>query len=217
MEPVLRAKGCTISATQLYADASLPALDSLDWLIVLGGPMGVADEADYPWLSVEKKFIKAAIDANKVVLGVCLGAQLIAEVLGAKVSKNPHREIGWFSIKRDSALLGTRFASVFPEQFEAFHWHGDTFDVPANAVAIGASEACQHQGFVVGDRIVALQFHLETTPQSAAELIDHGGDELDSSQYVQTAQQMLSHTEGFSGLRPILMALLEAFEQKLES
>src|SRR5690606_11071191 len=114
----------SINTSHLYAGDALPALESFDWLVVMGGPMGVNDEGDYPWLAAEKQLIKQAIAAGKRVLGVCLGAQLIAQVLGARVAPNTHREIGWFAINSTPAAADTPWGEVFASNPVVFHWHG---------------------------------------------------------------------------------------------
>lgn len=212
MEPYLLEQGHQLSATHLYLGQALPPLDTLDWLIVMGGPMGVYDEAVHPWLVEEKKYIRQAIDSGKIVLGICLGAQLIADVLGAKVSKNRYREIGWFPVKRTAESKSSLFGKVFPESMSVFHWHGDTFDIPAGAVLLASSEACRNQAFSIDDRIVGLQFHLETTPDSAKALIENGRDELDGSRYVQTEASILSDASRFSKINDVMQTLLLKLE-----
>ncbi len=214
IEPYLLEKGHQLSSTQLYKGESLPSIDDLDWLIVMGGPMGIYDYDEYTWLKAEKAFIKQAIDAGKTVLGICLGAQLIADVLGSEsgnkaVYAGQHKEIGWFNIQSSAELDDTVLAGVFPQSFEAFHWHGDTFDTPVGAKALGASEACLHQGFIYDNRVVGFQFHLETTPDSAAALIKHCGDELDGSTYVQSAQAMLEDKLRFTRLNGLMYQVLD--------
>ena len=210
METFLTARHYNLSSTHLYNKEAFPSVNEIDVLIVMGGPMGIYDEDIYPWLEAEKHFIKAVIDAGKTVLGVCLGAQLIADVLGAKVYKGKHREIGWFDIKRSLEAENTRLSKVIPEKTPVFHWHGDTFDIPEGAVGLAASEACENQGFIYDDRVVALQFHLETTPESAATLIEYCGDELDGSQYVQAADEILSQSDKFIHINKIMASLLDA-------
>ncbi|MEN8174845.1 MAG: type 1 glutamine amidotransferase [Pseudomonadota bacterium] len=212
IESVLLNKGHRLSATHLYADQPLPAVSELDWLIVMGGPMGIYDEAEYPWLQAEKRFIREAIDAGKRVLGICLGAQLIADALGARVYRNPYREIGWFDITRSAGTEGTALSSAIPEQVEVFHWHGDTFDIPEGATLLGSSEACKNQAFVMDDRVVGFQFHLETTPRSAADLIENGRHELDGSRYVQSEDEMLADSRRFSNINRVMSSVLEALE-----
>jgi GMP synthase-like glutamine amidotransferase len=177
----------------------------------MGGPMGIYDEEIYPWLNAEKQFIKTAINSKKVVIGICLGAQLIADVLGAKVYKNKHREIGWFNITRSADANNTILSNVIPENSEVFHWHGDTFEIPEGAYALAESEACKNQGFILNDRVVAFQFHLETTLESASALIENCRDELDGSQYVQTEQEMLSNEQRFSNINSVMFSILDTF------
>lgn len=203
-------KGHDVSVTRLYQNQALPSVDSFDWLVIMGGPMGIFDEMDYPWLAKEKHFIKSAIVAGKTVLGICLGAQMLAHVLGARVYAGPHREIGWFDVVPDPRIRETKLAGVFAEPFNAFHWHSDTFDIPEEAQPIGASEACSNQGFILEPNVVALQFHLETTSESAKALIENCSDELDGTQYVQTADDMMANSAQFTALNRTALALLEA-------
>jgi GMP synthase-like glutamine amidotransferase len=120
---------------------------------------------------------------NKAVLGICLGAQLIASALGARVYSGPEKEIGWFPVFAELAVPGT---FVLPAMLEAFHWHGETFDLPSGAVHLASSAACRNQAFQIGARTIGLQFHLETTPQSASAMIAHCGTELVPQRYIQT-------------------------------
>ena len=174
--------------------------------------MGVYDDRKFPWLTREKDFIQSVIDAGKIVLGICLGAQLIADALGAEVYRNPHREIGWFPIHGSNRAKKTVWGTVFPSDLEVFHWHGDTFDIPAGCMPLASSQACQNQGFVAEDRIVALQFHLETTPASATALIKHCGREMDGSMYVQTPSEILSAPSKFQTINRVMEVLLDTIE-----
>ncbi len=214
IEPALRQKGHVITLTRLYQGEPLPTLEEIDWLIIMGGPMGIYDEARYPWLEAEKAFIKDAIAAEKTVLGICLGAQLIADALGAKVFKNRHREIGWFPIQRLPEAATTVLAKAIPEQTEAFHWHGDTFEIPQAATPLASSKACKNQAFILHDRVVGFQFHLETTREAAAALIENCRDELDSSPYVQSESEMLADEQRFTHINKVMHAVLEALEAR---
>jgi len=207
-------QGHTISVTHLYNNEELPSIDNIDWLIVMGGPMGVEDQAIYPWLTKEKTYIKQSIDQGKIVLGICLGAQLIADVLGAYVVKNSFREIGWFPIQLSEAIKETELGTALPEKVEAFHWHGDTFAIPQNAISLASSEACPNQGFVLNEKVVGLQFHLETTAASALDLTIHCKNELDNSQYVQTADEILEKPERFEKINQIMDVVLSYLENK---
>lgn len=189
IEDWLQARGWTLSCTPLHAQATLPALEGIDLLIVMGGPMSVHDEQTYPWLAAEKAWLRAAIDAGVRVLGICLGAQLIASALGARVHAAPEPEIGWWPVHGRPAEGPGGFQ--FPQRLEVFQWHGDTFDLPPGASCRAASAVCPHQAFSLGPRVLGLQFHLETTPASARSLIAHCGDALQPGRCVQSAEQML--------------------------
>lgn len=178
IEPWLFENGHDVSCTRLWLGDSFPNTGNVDGLIVMGGPMGVYDEAIHPWLAEEKAFIKNIIAQNKPVLGICLGAQLIAEVLGSRVWKNNQREIGFFPVTGDGKIL--------PANFVAFHWHGDTFGIPEGAVHLASSAACGNQAFIYKDNVLALQFHLETTEQSLLSLYEHCQNEVTDGPFIQT-------------------------------
>jgi len=213
IEPHLRARGHDLSGTQFFNNQTLPDPASIDWLIVLGGPMGVSDELLHPWLKAEKIFIKAVISSGKHVLGICLGAQLLAHVLGAAVYRNDVREIGWFPLQRHAETSPSPLATLFSTNTEVFHWHSDTFDLPNGAIALASSAACLNQGFIWQNRVVALQFHLETTRTNVQELVDHCGDDLDNSKYVQSAQELLGTPARFTDLQKLLVQTLNVIEQ----
>lgn len=202
-----------VSSTKLFLNQEFPSPDSFDLLIIMGGPMGVYDEKKFTWLKDEKKFIREAIDSAKPVIGVCLGAQLIAEVLGAEVTKNRFREIGWFPVKKSESLKSSAFDSILPDEFEAFHWHGDTFTLPEKAKSIGSTEACANQGFIYNKKILALQFHLETTLQSASALIENCGNELDGSRYVQSRDEIVSQINKFEKINDLMNKILDYMTQ----
>lgn len=191
----LTARDIEIRGTRFDEAADLPDLADVDWLIVLGGPMSANDEHRYAWLSGEKAFIGEAIRAGKRVLGVCLGAQLIASALGAKVYPNAVKEIGWFPIASVPSAQGHP-AFGFPPEALVFHWHGETFDLPVGSVHLARSVACENQAFQIGNRVIGLQFHLETTPESTRALVAHCREELRPATYVQSDQAILSASDG---------------------
>ncbi|NOX88823.1 MAG: type 1 glutamine amidotransferase [Calditrichaeota bacterium] len=203
-----------LSYTHLYRGQPLPSPGQIDCLIIMGGPMSIFDEQKYPWLKEEKRFIAEVIESDKVALGICLGAQLIAHVLGAKIEKNKYREIGWFPIYRNSEIENTLLNDVFPGELEVFHWHGDTFELPENSVLIASSEACKNQGFILENRIIGLQFHLEATPETAKALISHGRRELDNSRYVQSEREILSSEAKFDAINKVMFRLLQRIEER---
>jgi GMP synthase (glutamine-hydrolysing) len=198
-----------IHGTHLYNNENLPSVGEFDWLIIMGGPMSVSDELLYPWLRDEKKLILQAIEQQKVVVGICLGAQLIADVLGARVRRNDHREIGWFPIHKAPKTKRSCVSTAIPDGLQVLHWHGDTFDLPAGAIHLGRSEACKNQGFQYNDRIVGLQFHLEMTHANLKHLIHHCRSEIDNSPYVQTVEFMLSDQERFASTNLVMDKVLD--------
>ena len=200
-----REQGASIGCSRLFADEPLPGLQEFDWLLVMGGPMNIYEEELYPWLRQEKALLKEAIAAGKIVLGVCLGAQLIADTLGAKVTRNRHREIGWFPLH----AIHPTMAGIIPAQALVMHWHGDTFTLPPDAEPLAASEACPNQGFIYQGRVFGLQFHLESTPESLASLIAYSGDELATAPYIQTPAEMLAHADRFTAINRMMAALLD--------
>lgn len=188
IETWLRARGHAVEQTRLYAGERLPEGRSMDLLVVMGGPMSANDDGTVPWIASERRFIQEAIRGGVRALGVCLGAQLLAGALGARVYPNPHREIGWHPVHAVAAPEGTfRFPPIVP----AFHWHGETFDLPEGAHHLAQSEGCRHQAFQVGTTVLGLQCHFEMTPQAVTALIEYCAHDLAPGPYVQAAEQML--------------------------
>jgi GMP synthase (glutamine-hydrolysing) len=185
-------------------------------LVIMGGPMNVYEELKYPWLTAEKRFIAEAISLGRPILGVCLGAQLLAAVMGARVAPNAEREIGWFNIYRTDEADRSGLAGFLPERAEVFHWHGDTFDMPAGAVHFARSTGCEHQGFVAHERIVGLQFHLELTADGAGRLIQNCPQDLETpGRFVQTPVAILSNEHRFGQAHALLASLLDSLSGKL--
>jgi len=190
IEPWLMITGYEITHTRFFESADLPDMDLIHLLIVMGGPMSVNDETTFPWLASEKKFIRAVIESGKPVLGICLGAQLIASAMGAEIYQNAAKEIGWFPVQGVASDGESIFE--FPPSMDVFHWHGETFDLPTEANLIARSKGCENQAFQIGSSVMGLQFHLETTPELAQGLVFHCRDELIPSTFVQTAEDILS-------------------------
>ena len=208
IQPWAAAQGHALTFTRFFAGEQLPALAAFDWLIVMGGPMNVYEEREYAWLADEKKFIRSAVDAQKTVLGICLGAQLLAVVLGAEVTKNAHTEIGWFPVQWTAEARATRLLGFLPDHSDVFHWHGDTFAMPPGAIKIAFSEACGNQGFLLGERVLGLQFHLEVTHASAKELVKHCGRELVKGNYIQEAAALTMNELRFEALNQTMAQIL---------
>ncbi len=205
-------KGYKISITRLYKNEPLPHLSSFDWLIIMGGPMGVEDESIYPWMYNEKIFIKNIINSGKRVLGICLGAQLIAETLGAKIYQNKEKEIGWQSVELSPWAYRFPFFKQFPFSFTAFHWHGQSFELPKGAVRLFQNSITPNQGFLYKKNVLALQFHFETTYQSMNMLIKNAKKDLTPGFFVQSPHTMFLR-ENTRQIHTLLFQLLDQFEK----
>jgi GMP synthase-like glutamine amidotransferase len=182
-----REQGHTLSYTHIYDSEILPEPCSIDFLVVMGGPMSVYETPKYPWIDAEIKFIRQCIDRTMPVLGICLGAQFLAKALGANVYKGPEKEIGWFPIKFHQKTDG-----IFPPELNVFHWHGDTFDIPENALPLASSSVVPNQGFVYGQYVFALQFHLEVQESSVVAMVKNCASDLTDGLYIQTKDEIIS-------------------------
>jgi len=207
----LRNAGYKTSSTKFYESADLPSPDEIDLLVIMGGSMSSNDEEEFPWLPLEKKFLREVIESDKPVLGVCLGAQLIASVMGGEISPNPVKEIGWFPIRPVPASSNIPFA--FPETIKVLHWHSETFSLPPGAIRIAESSGCRNQAFQIGKTVIGLQFHLEITPESTRELVFNCRDELIPSCYVQCEEDILSESLESCGAANQLMNDVLAYLQ----
>jgi GMP synthase-like glutamine amidotransferase len=213
--PWLEQRGASVTSTRLFEAHTLPPVDDFDLLVVMGGPMSVNDEAGHPWLIAEKRLVRDAIEADRAVVGICLGAQVIASTLGCRVYRNEAREIGWFPVSATPAAAAGSLR--WPDELTVFHWHGETFDLPSGAVRLASSEGCLNQAFLIGDRVVGLQFHLEATPETVAAMVEHCRHELTPDRYVQSEQELLA-TPRASYARPnrlmddVLMSVARAVQ-----
>lgn len=208
-------KGHAVSGTHIYKGDSPPDINTFDFLVVMGGPMGVYDEGKHPWLADEKMFLDSAVKADKLILGVCLGAQLLANVLGASVRKNIVKEIGWFDVSLTPHGWNSPIFKGIPATFNAFHWHGDTFAIPEGALHIASSEACANQAFVYGEKVVGLQFHMESTKESIEAIVRGCPEELlEEGEFIQKADKLLGTETMFTSLSRNLNILLDAMENQ---
>jgi len=207
-------KSYPVNATRWDLGEIPPSLSGFDLLVVMGGPMSVHDTSRHSWLSIEMEYLRRAIDKNKTILGICLGAQLLAQVLGAEITANDHPEIGWFPITRSERLSDTGLHAIIPAKMEVFHWHAETFTLPDECSPIAASDACANQGFLFGNKVIGLQFHLEMTMASASLLIDNCRGGLIPGDYIQTEAQMLAQPEKFHQANRVMDAILEYLEDQ---
>jgi GMP synthase-like glutamine amidotransferase len=185
--------GYSYDSTNLYLGENLPAPDDFDMLIVMGGPMSINDSERYEWLTSEITFIKDVIKQGKYVIGICLGAQLIAAALGAKISACEYKEIGWFPVKK-AMWLAHPVADFLPFYYTTFHWHGETFDLPDGAKRIMTSEVCENQAFIFSNNVAAFQYHMEVTPEIIEEFVMKGEEELVKDKYIQTPVEIMAMT-----------------------
>ena len=204
-------RGMPVTHSLLFQDEPLPAPDDLDMLIVMGGPMGADDDSRFPWMAAEKALIKACIAEGKKVLGICLGAQLIARVLGAPVSANDNKEVGWFPVYPTTAGKDDSIGKLFAPQATVLHWHGDTFALPKGAVHLLESKGCRNQAFRYGDHVLALQFHLELEHDNAAALCEACPEDLEEGEWVEEKAALLGNAQRFEDARNLLERVLTAF------
>ncbi len=206
-------KGHSISRTLLFNNEELPDISDFDWLVIMGGSMNIYEEEKYPWLREEKNFIAEAIAGKKIVMGICLGSQLIADVLGGRVSKNKYKEIGWFPVSLTREAKNSSIFSTFPGTFIAFHWHGDTFKIPPGAARIAQSEGCANQAFEYG-RVIGLQFHIEYSVDSINLMLQNCADEIVDGKYIQAADEIASHISNVREINKLLNLLLDNIERE---
>ncbi len=205
----VKQKKHNISSTKFYLNESLPDISSFDFLIIMGGPMNIYDERTFPYLSEEKLFIKEAIKKGIPVLGICLGAQLIADVLGAKIKKNKEKEIGWFPISTTKNSYDNELKKIITTNNPVFHWHGDTFEIPNGAIRLAENNVCENQAFLYNTNVFALQYHLEVTKNSLQQLIKNSSHELTDAPFIQTPEEMLKDQSRFDYINKKLFALLD--------
>lgn len=176
LAPALRSAGFPVRVIDIARGRpALPSPERLSALIVMGGPMGVYEKSKHPFLRREIAYIRRAIRAQRPVLGVCLGAQLIAHALGKRVYPNGKKEIGWYPLHRTAAARRDPLFSRFPKTATVFQWHGDTFDLPNGGTLLATSPRCRRQAFRWGDRVYGLQFHVEVDPAMVREWLSQPG------------------------------------------
>ena len=212
IENWINSQNHSVSYTRFYEHYQLPLPQEIDWLIVMGGPMGVYDESIYPWLQEEKQFIRKMIDTGKTVIGICLGSQLIAEVLGAKVYPNKQKEIGWFDIEKTDNNLS--ITAGIENRFPVFHWHGDTFESPVESIRLFCSDVTNNQAFLYKEKVLGLQFHFEVTVESMKLMVENGQEELVKSDSIQTAEEILNQTTFIKANNLKMFSMLDYLQER---
>ncbi|MBN2193062.1 MAG: hypothetical protein JW751_09620 [Polyangiaceae bacterium] len=204
------ARGHALAVARLDLGEPAPPPAAYDLLVVLGGPMGVYDERECSWLAAEKRALAAALAADRAVLGVCLGAQLIAAVSGSRVYPASEKEIGWFAVRGPRHDDGVAAHVPVPAQFSPLHWHGDTFDLPPLAQRLAETDVCENQAFQLHDRVVGLQFHVELTLESVQALVEHAISDITGGDYQQSPAAILAEApERLASIGPVLDGLLD--------
>lgn len=202
-------KGHKLEYTRFYEGDSPPEASVVDLLIIMGGPMNVFDFHIHPWMQEEIEWVRNFIESGKPALGICLGAQILATALGEEVYPGPEKEIGWHNLQFLPSLGEFRIFKDLPVARKVFHWHGDTFNIPEGALRIARSQLFPNQGFIYNRRVLALQFHLEVTPEAVKGMVEHCGDELVDGPHIQSAAEILSETAYFESNQQILYQFLD--------
>jgi GMP synthase-like glutamine amidotransferase len=201
--------GHAVSVCHLYRGDALPAPDSFDLLVVMGGEMNIYQYRDWPWLKAESAFIKSTLKRGARVIGICLGAQLTADALGSRVAQNSHVELGWFPVtwtKEARALY-----PKLPAESSVLHWHGDTFSLPPNATRLAVSQGCPEQGYCIPGKCFGLQFHMEVDPGLVASFVESQG-EWHEGPYVQAGKTILRDASLYCNQnRQLLHGMLDEF------
>lgn len=185
--------GHETSYTRFFAGETPPELSQIDFLVVLGGPMSVNDEEVFSWLKTEKEALRAAIHQKIPVLGLCLGSQMISDVLGGKVYPNDQKEIGWSSVKLTQDGVHSGIFEGFDLETLVFEWHGDTFTLPEGAVNLASNDVAENQALHYtqdGAKVLGLQFHFEYSKESIETMIIECADELVDAPFISSAEEI---------------------------
>jgi GMP synthase (glutamine-hydrolysing) len=204
-------RGHTLSTSHLYRGDALPAPADFDALIIMGGEMNIYQYRDWPWLQAESEMIRATLHAGRPAIGICLGAQFLADALGSRVVQNSVHEIGWFPV--DWTAESREFFPQLPSAGPVLHWHGDRFGLPEHATRLAASRGCPEQGFVLPGQVLALQFHLEVDPGLVKLYVESQG-KWPSGKYVQDPAEILAQAGKYCDAnRHLLHGMLDRFFQ----
>ncbi|MDK2826859.1 MAG: hypothetical protein PWQ63_1151 [Methanolobus sp.] len=201
------------SVNHIYPDPG-----EVDLLIIMGGLMSVYQEDEYPWLKQEKEFVRSVIVCQKAVYGICFGAQMLSEILGGSVSRNQYREIGWHKVRSlDEFAKNVRLFNV-QNELAVFQWHGDTFTLPPGCRKLFESEACHEQGFIYGDKVLALQFHPEVDADCVGSLLENCSSDLtEEGKYVSVEDEIRGRDDLLEASAKLMFSILDWFEEMIEN
>ena len=207
----LSEKNHFLHETHTYRGDPLPRVENFDWLIIMGGPQSLQKLEKYLYLKDELRLINEALQSNKLILGICLGAQLIAEALGAKTVSSPETEIGVFPLHLTGKGYTDPILRHFPDPFNATHWHHDMPGLPEEAVILASSSGCPRQIIRFRRGVYGIQCHLELTSADISKMIDHGSHDLISGRYIQTKYELLNHN--YTENNQLMFLFLNYFSQ----
>lgn len=205
MESAIKSRGMEYQYKHLYARDRAPLnLEGYSGLVILGGPMNVYETERYSFLKDEERLIKEAIQKDLPTLGLCLGAQLIAKTLEARVFAGNKKEIGWYSISLTDDGQSDPLFSNFEKANTVFQWHGDTFDIPSGAKRLAESKLFPNQAFKIGNKVIGLQFHLEVTEEAVYKWMQKYEEELNKLKgYINSDQIKIDTSEKIENLQTL--------------
>jgi GMP synthase-like glutamine amidotransferase len=210
---IIKELGLPFKDVHLYDGEGLPRFTSdLQGLVVMGGPMSVNDLTQYPFLLPEIQLIERLLAADKPVLGICLGAQLIARALGSRVYPNHVKELGWHPVQFLEAADHDPFLFRAPRELEVLHWHGETFDLPKGAQLMARSSRCENQAFRWGRNAYGFQFHFEVTPAMLADWCGCEDGQRDLDAAGEDSDRILTHAEtAYRHLEPVARGVFTSY------
>ena len=203
-------KGAEITSTRADMGHSFPDLQDFDIVVIMGGKMGVYEEDKFPWLIEEKNFIAKSIQKGKLVLGICLGSQLIASALGARVFPNLEPEMGVFPVYFNESAASDEVFSHFGKQLDVLHIHNDTFDLPKGAVCMASSKLTPNQAYKYGSNVFAFQFHFEVNQSQLIAFRERAFDDTMTGSWIQSGSAIMSYSELIQSNNAILYKVLDS-------
>ena len=210
-------KGHQLTITRIDLEESYPAVEDFDLLVVLGGIPGAYEEEKYPWLIEEKKWVRSVIEEKKYVLGICLGAQLIADAMGGKSAKHDVKEIGWWPVEFTKEAQSHPLLKGLPNEATFYEFHQDYFTIPSGATHLAKSKACQNQAYAIGNRVLALQFHPEMVIESTKYVVEKiGGMLKEDGPYIQKPEQLLEKDK-FQVSQVHMYQIMDNFASQIEA